>query len=552
MSDTEHTLYDKDESSLPHPSTQIIANSRITYVRFILDRPLITPAVLNHQYEGSGTHSNPYLVTWIENDSRNAREWSQGRKVLTTIVMATLTLAASFVSSTYSGCRREIISDLNASEEVFPLGLSLYVLGFALGPLFWAPLGELYGRQIIFFITYGALSSNAGSAGAQHIYSLVILRFFAGAFAASALTNPGGVIADMFDATHRGLAMALFAAGPFMGPVLGPIVGGFLGETHGWRWVSGLTAIFSGALWIITAVFVPETHAPFLLRKRAQQLPKLTGHSYRSKLEAGKSEKSAWSELAVSLTRPWVLLFHEPIVLPLSLYMSITYGTLYMFFGVVPIVFQQYRGWGEGQGDDKASDGTGSLLPEIRLPMGMIGAIAMPIGLIGFAWTNYPDIHWMASISACVPFGFGMVLVFTSISAYLVDAYMAFAASALAANVVMRSAFAAAFPLFTGYMYARLGIHWASMVPAFLTLACAPLPFLFYRWGGRIRARCKYAAAAQDFRKTMEEKYDGEDSSKRESRERSELLAKERFTLTGNLEKDKYIVPRANDDTRGN
>ncbi|KAK4062502.1 uncharacterized protein Triagg1_9988 [Trichoderma aggressivum f. europaeum] len=537
MSDTERTLYEKDELSHPHPSTQTVTNSKITYVRLVLDQPLITPAVLNHQYEGSGTHSDPYLVTWIEGDPRNAREWPQGRKLLTTIIMAMLTLAASFVSSTYSGCRKEIMSDLNASEEVFALGLSLYVLGFALGPLFWAPLGELYGRQIIFFITYGAFTGfNAGSAGAQHIYSLVILRFFAGAFAASALTNPGGVIADMFDATHRGLAMALFAAGPFMGPVLGPIVGGFLGETHGWRWASGLTAIFSGALWIITAVFVPETHAPFLLRKRAQQLSKLTGHSYRSKLEADKSEKSAWSELAVSLTRPWALLFHEPIVLLLSLYMSITYGTLYMFFGVVPIVFQQYRGWGEGQGGlafigivvgvvlavlssilyqrryrrmvqkVKASGGTGSLPPEARLPMGMIGAIAMPIGLTWFAWTNYPDIHWMASISACVPFGFGMVLVFTSISAYLVDTYMAFAASALAANVVMRSAFAAAFPLFTGYMYAGLGIHWASMIPAFLTLACAPLPFLFYKWGDRIRARGKYAAAAQDFRKRMEEK----------------------------------------------
>ncbi|KAL5091595.1 hypothetical protein Trisim1_002813 [Trichoderma cf. simile WF8] len=537
MSDTERTLYDTDESLPPHPSTQTIANSKITYVRFILDQPLITPAVLNHRYGGSGTLSNPYLVTWIEDDPRNAREWSQGRKVLTTIIMATLTLTASFVSSTYSGSRNEIISDLHASEEVFALGLSLYVLGFALGPLFWAPLGELYGRQIIFFITYGAFTGfNAGSAGAQHIYSLVILRFFAGAFAASALTNPGGVIADMFDATHRGLAMALFAAGPFMGPILGPIVGGFLGEAHGWRWVSGLTAIFSGALWIITALFVPETFAPFLLRKRAQQLSKLTGHCYRSKLEAGKSEKSAWGELAVSLTRPWALLFYEPIVLLLSLYMSITYGTLYMFFGAIPIVFQQQRGWGEGKGGlafigilvgvilavlssilyqrrykrmvqkNKASGGTGSLPPEARLPMGMIGAIALPIGLIWFAWTNYPNIHWMASISAGVPFGLGMVLVFTSVSGYLVDTYMTFAASALAANVVMRSTFAAAFPLFTGYMYAGLGIHWASMIPAFLTLACAPLPFLFYKWGARIRARCKYAAAAQDVRKAMEEK----------------------------------------------
>lgn len=538
MIDTPRTLYDSDGiSSSPSSSPHNAVIQKVTYIRFLVDQPLITPAVLNHKYEGSGTSTDPYLVTWIENDPRNAMEWSQRRKAITTLIMATLTLAASFVSSTYSSSRTEIITDLNTGSEVYALGLSLYVLGFALGPLLWAPLGELYGRQIICFITYGAFTAfNAGGAGVQNAYSLIILRFFAGAFGASSLTNSGGVIADMYDATHRGLAMALFAAGPFMGPVLGPIVGGFLGQTCGWRWVSGLTGIFSGSLWIIAAAFVPETHAPFLLRQRAQSLSKITGHFYRSKLQTGEVEKTAWSELRTSLTRPWALLFYEPIVLLLSIYISIIYGTLYMFFGAIPIVFQQYRGWREGQGglaflgilvgvilavlssilyqrrykrmvqQDRARGGTGSLPPEVRLHMCMVGAIFLPIGLIWFAWTNYPNIHWMASVSAGVPFGFGMVLVFTSVNAYLVDTYMMFTASALAANVVFRSAVAAAFPLFTGYMYDRLGIHWASMIPALLTLVCAPLPFFFYKWGSRIRARCKYSTTAQDYRRRMQEK----------------------------------------------
>ncbi|ETS06862.1 MFS general substrate transporter [Trichoderma reesei RUT C-30] len=514
-----------------------LANSHISYSRFILDQPLITPAVLSQKYEGLGTSSSPYLVTWIEHDPRNAREWSQGRKMITTAVMAILTLAAAFVSSTFSGCRIEIISELHTNNEVFSLGIALYVLGFALGPLLWAPLGELYGRQIIFFVTYGAFTAfNAGSAAAQNISSLVILRFFAGAFASSALTNPGGVITDMYDPTHRGLAMALFAAGPFMGPVLGPIVGGFLGETHGWRWVSGLTAIFSGTLWITNALLVPETHAPYILRTRARKMCKMTGHIYRSKVDADKSDKTTWGELKLSLTRPWALLFFEPIVLLLSIYMSIIYGTLYMFFAAIPIVFQGTRGWSEGKGGlaflgilvgvdlavlssilyqrrykrmvqrNKDCGGTGSLPPEARLPMSMVGAISLPIGLSWFAWTNYPNVHWMVSIAAGVPFGLGMVLVFTSVSAYLVDTYSVMAASALAANVVMRSTCAAVFPLFTEQMYKALGIHWASTIPAILTLICAPLPFFFYNWGSRIRARCKYSAAAQEFQRTLDEK----------------------------------------------
>jgi len=111
-------------------------------------------------------------------------------------------------------------------------------------------MSELFGRQILYVTTYGALTAfNAGAAGSKNIYTLIILRFFAGSFGSSPLTNAGGVIADMFGAKERGLAMSLFATAPFMGPVLGPIVGGFVGETVGWRWVrtEGLHCLQQGA-----------------------------------------------------------------------------------------------------------------------------------------------------------------------------------------------------------------------------------------------------------------------------------------------------------------
>lgn len=128
-----------------------------------------------------------------------------------------------------------MIMQFHASQELVTLGLSLFVLGFALGPLIFAPMSELYGRQILFFVTFGVFAAfNAGCAGAQNIWSLIILRFFAGSFGSSPLTNAGGVIADMFAARERGLAMVIFAAAPFMGPVLGPIIGGFLGQYAGW------------------------------------------------------------------------------------------------------------------------------------------------------------------------------------------------------------------------------------------------------------------------------------------------------------------------------
>jgi MFS family permease len=124
---------------------------------------------------------------------------------------------------------------------------------------------------------------NAGCAGAQNMWTILILRFFAGSFGSSPLTNAGGVVADMFSAKERGLAMSLFSLAPFMGPVLGPLVGGFLGEAEGWRWLEGLMAIFSGIIWISGILVVPETYPPVLLRKRAQRLSKITGKVYMSR-----------------------------------------------------------------------------------------------------------------------------------------------------------------------------------------------------------------------------------------------------------------------------
>jgi len=140
----------------------------------------------------------------------------------------------------------------------------------------------------------------------------------------------------------------------------------------------------------------------------------------------------------------------------------------------------------------------GEAPPEARLPPAIVGAVALPIGLFWFAWTNGPSVHWSVSIIGTAPFGFGMVLVFLGCMNYLIDAYTIYAASVLAANSVLRSIFGTVFPLFTTYMFNNLGIHWASSIPAFLALACTPFPFIFYKYGEPIRLKCKYAAQAHE------------------------------------------------------
>jgi MFS family permease len=124
--------------------------------------------------------------------------------------------------------------------------------------------------------------------------------------------------------------MAFFAAAPFLGPCIGPVVGGFVSETIGWRWNEGIMAIFTGILLIFGTLTIPETYAPVILKKRAAQLSKQTGKVYISRIEQQHGKTTPKAEFEKALSRPWALLFIEPIVLLISIYMAILYGTLYM------------------------------------------------------------------------------------------------------------------------------------------------------------------------------------------------------------------------------
>lgn len=221
----------------------------IPHLRQVFDKAGVTNRVATWSFEGNGTHDDPYVVLWIDDDARNPMLYSRVKKWIITAVAALSTLAVALLSSVYAGGREGIVDEFDIGGEVFTLGVSLFVLGFALGPLLWAPLSEMYGRQILYIFTYGALTSfTAGAAGSKNIQTLLILRCLAGAVGSSPLTGAVGVIADLFNANERGPAMSMFAAAPFLGPVLGPIVGGYIGETIGWRWIQGVMAVFTGTM----------------------------------------------------------------------------------------------------------------------------------------------------------------------------------------------------------------------------------------------------------------------------------------------------------------
>ncbi|KEF63209.1 uncharacterized protein A1O9_01186 [Exophiala aquamarina CBS 119918] len=501
------------------------SSGRMSWMRSLLPRTRLDDDVCHQSYTGKGTPDDPYIVDYLHNDPQDAMNFSKGRKWAIAVLQSLSTFAVTFASSVYASGIQGIQQRFDVSREVATLGLSLFVLGFAVGPLIWAPLSEVYGRRSIFVVSFTAYTAfSVAAACAPNIGALLVLRFFASAFGSSSMTNVGGVIADMFSKAERGMATGLFVTAPFLGPALGPIAGGFLGETGGWRWILGLIAILAGVVWIPATLTTRETYAPFSLRRRATALSRITGSVYVSRLDAGKPPKTLSQELSVSFTRPWLLLFREPIVLLTSLYISIVYGTLYMFFAGFPIVFQYTRGWSQATAglpfigvavgvclatlaagvDNKryvrlcvAAEADGCAVePEARLRTAMAGSIVLPIGLFLFAWTTYPSLHWILPITGAMFFSCGLVMVFISLMSYLVDSYVVYAASVLAANSVLRSLFGTAFPLFTTQMYEKLGNQWASSIPAFLALGCLPFPFLFQKYGRQMRSKCKYASEA--------------------------------------------------------
>ncbi|KAA1467121.1 MFS general substrate transporter [Dentipellis sp. KUC8613] len=465
------------------------------------------------------------LVVWKPNDPEDPRNWPNWYRWILTSLVTGLVVAVAFGTAVITGDFKDIQEEFHVSGTVVTLSVSLMLVGFGLGPLVWAPLSEMYGRRplwlipLTLYVIFGipcALAPNIGC--------LLAGRFLAGLFASTPLALAGGTISDLWDNNERGFAIALFAAAPFGGPVLGPIVGGFVGETIGWRWIMWINMIFSGVMTFLM-LFVPETYAPVLLKRRAKNMRDETGDpSYVTEQEIFPRP---FSDLIVeTLIRPFEMLATEPILLLVSLYVSMIYALLYGFFFSFPIIFGEDYGFNDGiVGLTFISVLVGVLLgvmvtpqlekmylrqvalkggkadPEDRLPGMMIGAPIIPVALFIFGWTSPPIVsptggHWIGPCISGLPFGLGLVVVYFSANAYLIETFQAYVASALAAKTVVRSGLGAAMPLIIVPMFHNLGNEWGATLLAFLALAILPIPYLFYFYGKSIRARSKRAAAA--------------------------------------------------------
>ncbi|KAI0438319.1 putative MFS multidrug transporter [Xylaria telfairii] len=463
-------------------------------------------------------HDDPSLVDWEDpQDPDNPMNFSAFFKVSNVGLVSLLTFVTPLASSMFAPGVPQLQAEFhNTNSLLANFVVSVYILGFAVGPLVLAPTSELYGRAIVYFVcNVGFIVFSVACAVSANMAQLVVFRFFQGCFGSAPITIGGGTIADLIPQEKRGGVIAIYSLGPIFGPVIGPVAGGYLVSARGWRWVFWVLAIVGGGLLILSLIFLRETYPPVLLNRKTKKLVKTTGNTeLRSTLDTGETLQQLFLR---SIIRPCKMLIFSPIVLATSVYGGVVYGYQYLMFTTFTFVFQQQYGFPtKSVGLSFLGFGVGSLLgvvsvgiasdrilkaksrptpdapagvmkPEYRLPPLIVSALLIPAGLFWYGWSTQYKYHWIVPIIGTGLIGFGSIAVFMCIVSYLVDAFAIYAASALAATTVVRSILGALLPLAGLPLYQALGLGWGNSLLGFIAVVCIPVPLILMRYGEKWR-----------------------------------------------------------------
>ena len=271
-------------------------------------------------------------------DPLNPMNLPPWRKWLCASILGAMTFAATFSSSIFSVAINETAQEFGVAPKTMALATSLYVFGFATGPILMGPASELHGRKVPFFLGYlGFILTQIPVGLAQNVETILIFRFLGGVASSGSPAIVGGYLADFLPPVERGVAVAIFAATTLIGPSMGAIVGAIVVQSSlGWRWTAWISMIMGISFGAIGFIVLPETYLPVLLKRKAQRLRFETKRwALHSKLE--ETPVSIKDFIIRYLSRPLAMLCLEPILLLMTLYISFTFGIVYLLF-VVSII----------------------------------------------------------------------------------------------------------------------------------------------------------------------------------------------------------------------
>ncbi|CAI6334887.1 unnamed protein product [Periconia digitata] len=461
------------------------------------------------------------LVGWYDaGDLENPQNWPENYKHFITLQLCLLNFGVYIASSIYVPGEPGLIQDFGVSKPVATLGLSLFTIGYGIGPMLWSPLSELpkLGRRDIFIWTLFAfilLQLPVGFAPNAPVF--LFFRWLSGFCGSPCLSTGGGVITDMYAPTRVPYFLCIWSAAGVLGPILGPLIGGYLAPSMGWRWTIWVVTFLCGFVFVVMFFFFPETSAANILYERAKRLRKATGMSrLRSQSEIDSADHTMKDNLRL-VGRAFTLTFFEPVVLLINLFAGLLYGVLFTWFESFPLVFGGIYQFSPGQqglvflGILVFSAITlplfllwiklrlvpemksGIFKPEMVLPPVSIGAAALPICLFWFGWTSRADLHWILPIIGSGFFAIGIITLFNSLYMYLGIVYARYAASIFAGAALFRATFGATFPLFAPSLFDRLGVGPGNSLLGGIAVLFFPIPLVFYRYGETLRGWSKNA-----------------------------------------------------------
>lgn len=457
----------------------------------------------------------PVAISAPHGEYNNPQNWSSPKKIAVTAILGNMVLSLTYSSSAYSSSAIKLQEHYHVSQEVIFLGISLYVLGFGLGPLLWGPLAQIFGKRPVYLVTYAMFAAFLfGVSEANNIGTLLVCRFLAGTSGSSSFNNVPASMADYAPPIKAFRYLSYFALTAFGGPALGPIISAFIDHRAGFRWNLRVQAIYVAVSFLLCLLFVPETHHAILRKKIEEDSEGQTKPNTRI--------RSFLSSFSTLLVQQFVCLFKEPVVAFICFYLSMLYGVLYAFFEVFPYVFMGIRHFTEEKTGlvfianlvgflcaqlilDRVQQpyiekqwasltANTRLDPEHRLRQSLWATFLPAIGLFIFAWTApFEHVHWIAPLIGMFLFSFGMMLIFTALIPYLLEYAGPDAPILLAASAFTRSTFAAGFPLFSVQMYKKMSVQGGTSMLAGLCLLIAPLSWVLYLYGPKLRSMSKHS-----------------------------------------------------------
>ncbi|KAN0095330.1 major facilitator superfamily transporter [Hyaloscypha variabilis] len=517
--DNERTTNSEAHSVLTRTST-----AAYTRERFDVEQAIAAEKTKSIAIAPTKTRDGVILVDWYTTDDpANPQNWQPRKKGFVLAQLCFYSMAVYGASSMYVPGEEGVMQRFHVGATPAAIGLAIYVVGYGIGPLLFAPLSEIasIGRNWVYVPTFFLfVILSIPTAFVENYAGLLVLRFLTGFFGSPCLANGGASVGDMYSLLELPVYLSAWTAACFWGPAIGPLIAGFAVMREGWRW--GLFEIIwlTGPIMIVFLFMYPETSADNILRRRAQRLRKLTGATnIKSKSEIEQEKLKASEVFWDAIIKPIEIMVKDPAVAFTNIYTSLTYGIYYSFFEVFPLVYPPIYGFNIGEvGLCFLTIGIACLIgvsgfliyqfwylipdikknglraPEHRLVPALLGVIFLPVGYFMFGWTARHAVHWIASLIGVVILVAANFLIFQCVFVYLPLSYPKYAASLFAANDLSRSLFAAACVLFSRPMFINLGIGGGVSLLAGLSVLGVFGMFYLYLYGGWLRSKSTFAA----------------------------------------------------------